>query len=159
MNWDAIGAIGEIIGALAVVLSLVYLARQMRTSNRLAISEAFRNANSQVNAINTTFGVNPEFHNTFRKVVNGALRDDMEPNERTMADFWLVSVCNIYDQLSRDVREGILDSSAKDFAGKGLFELPYFAEAWPLFKLHLNSQFVFEMERDFKLNTEGSPKW
>lgn len=26
MNWDAIGAIGEIVGALAVVLSLIYLA-------------------------------------------------------------------------------------------------------------------------------------
>ena len=33
MNWDAIGAIGEIIGAAAVVLSLVYLAVQIRTQN------------------------------------------------------------------------------------------------------------------------------
>lgn len=30
MNWDAIGAIGEIVGAFAVVLSLVYLAVQVR---------------------------------------------------------------------------------------------------------------------------------
>jgi len=30
MNWDAIGAIGEIIGAFAVVLSLVYLSVQIR---------------------------------------------------------------------------------------------------------------------------------
>ena len=30
MNWDAIGAIGEIIGALAVFLTLVYLATQIR---------------------------------------------------------------------------------------------------------------------------------
>jgi hypothetical protein len=28
MNWDAIGAIGEVIGAVAVVASLVYLAVQ-----------------------------------------------------------------------------------------------------------------------------------
>jgi hypothetical protein len=34
MNWDAIGAIGEVIGAAAVVLSLVYLANQIRISNR-----------------------------------------------------------------------------------------------------------------------------
>lgn len=34
MNWDAIGAIGEIIGATAVVASLVYLAVQIRTQNR-----------------------------------------------------------------------------------------------------------------------------
>ena len=34
MNWDAIGAMGEIIGAIAVVTSLIYLAVQIRTQNR-----------------------------------------------------------------------------------------------------------------------------
>ncbi len=33
MNWEAIGAIGELVGALAVVLTLFYLARQIRQSN------------------------------------------------------------------------------------------------------------------------------
>ena len=33
MNWDAIGAIGEIVGALAVVVSLVYLAIQIKIQN------------------------------------------------------------------------------------------------------------------------------
>ncbi len=33
MNWEAIGAIGEILGAFAVVISLVYLALQIRTQN------------------------------------------------------------------------------------------------------------------------------
>ena len=30
MNWDALGAIGEIVGAIAVVLSLLYLAVQVK---------------------------------------------------------------------------------------------------------------------------------
>jgi hypothetical protein len=34
VNWEAAGAIGEIIGATAVVGSLVYLASQIRTQNR-----------------------------------------------------------------------------------------------------------------------------
>lgn len=34
MNWDAIGAIGEIVGATAVFASLVYLAVQIRNQNR-----------------------------------------------------------------------------------------------------------------------------
>ena len=33
LNWDAIGAVGEIVGALAVVVSLIYLATQIRTQN------------------------------------------------------------------------------------------------------------------------------
>jgi len=34
MNWEATGAIGEIIGAAAVFVSLIYLASQIRISNR-----------------------------------------------------------------------------------------------------------------------------
>jgi hypothetical protein len=34
VNWDAIGAMGEIVGAAAVVASLVYLAAQIRNQNR-----------------------------------------------------------------------------------------------------------------------------
>ncbi len=34
MNWDAVGAIAELLGAVAVVVSLVYLASQVRTGTR-----------------------------------------------------------------------------------------------------------------------------
>jgi hypothetical protein len=36
MNWDAIGAIGETIGALAVIVTLAYLAIQVRVSRSVA---------------------------------------------------------------------------------------------------------------------------
>ena len=34
MNWEAISAIGQLVGALAVVISLIYLARQVGSSAR-----------------------------------------------------------------------------------------------------------------------------
>ncbi len=34
MNWDAIGAVGEILGALGVLVSLLYLATQIRDNTR-----------------------------------------------------------------------------------------------------------------------------
>lgn len=40
MNWDAIGAIGEVVGAVAVVASLVYLARQIRQNSSLVEQSA-----------------------------------------------------------------------------------------------------------------------
>src|SRR4029453_19281376 len=36
VNWEAIGAIGQIVGALAVVISLIYLAREIRSNARSA---------------------------------------------------------------------------------------------------------------------------
>ena len=43
MNWEAIGALGEIIGAIAVVSTLWYLAAQMKT-NTSAVNQAARQA-------------------------------------------------------------------------------------------------------------------
>ena len=39
MNWDAIGAIGEIVAAIAVVATLFYLARQIQQNNRMSRAE------------------------------------------------------------------------------------------------------------------------
>lgn len=51
MDWEAIGAIGEVVAAFAVVISLLYLANQIRAQNRESrlasiheLTESFRNA-------------------------------------------------------------------------------------------------------------------
>ena len=46
MNWDALGAIGEIVGALGVIATLAYLAVQVR-QNTGAIRGATLNAVTQ----------------------------------------------------------------------------------------------------------------
>ena len=55
MNWDAIGAIGEIIGAIAVVASLIYLSVQIRHNSR-QIEEQVRALNADsLTAIENSF--------------------------------------------------------------------------------------------------------
>lgn len=34
MNWEAIGALGEIAGAVAVIVTLLYLAKQIRQNSK-----------------------------------------------------------------------------------------------------------------------------
>ena len=55
MNWDAIGAAGEIVGAIAVVVTLFYLAQQIRQQNanndlsmQESILDGFNSVNSQL---------------------------------------------------------------------------------------------------------------
>jgi len=48
MNWDALGAVGEVVGALAVVLTLGYLAVQIRHSTKSAEDAVFRDVFSAV---------------------------------------------------------------------------------------------------------------
>lgn len=42
MNWEAIGAIGEIAGATAVIVSLIYVALQILANTRAMRFEAMR---------------------------------------------------------------------------------------------------------------------
>lgn len=49
MNWSAIGAIGEILGAVAVVVTLLYLAIQIRQNSRAVQVSALRDTTAQWN--------------------------------------------------------------------------------------------------------------
>lgn len=40
MSWDAVGALAELLGALGVIISLIYLATQIRSANRAAAVQA-----------------------------------------------------------------------------------------------------------------------
>ncbi len=54
MNWDAAGAIGEIVGAIAVFLTLVYLAAQIRQNTKAVRASAYDAAVTHVSGIRQT---------------------------------------------------------------------------------------------------------
>ncbi len=72
MNWDAIGAVGEWAGAIAVVVTLFYLALQMRQSQKMERAVAQRDLLLRVSE--WTRMVNRESDSAFDKLVIG-LRD------------------------------------------------------------------------------------
>lgn len=50
MNWIAVAAVGQVLGAIAVFVTLLYLARQIRLSNRQARLDAYRETMGSLNA-------------------------------------------------------------------------------------------------------------
>ena len=134
MNWDMLSAVSELAGVVAVVMSLLYVSRQISMSNRLARAEASRTPTSDLNMLNASFGPNQDFRTALRKAIEGQERMGFEPEDRVLLDLYLVSVTNIYEHLSREVLEGVLDEQSLDFGGKGLFELPFYRSSWPILK-------------------------
>ena len=47
MNWDAIGAISEILAAIVVVITLIYLAKQIRQNSQAVEISAPRDTTEQ----------------------------------------------------------------------------------------------------------------
>ena len=138
-----IGALGELAGAAAVVVSLVYLARQVRMSNRLAQAEAWRNPVSDLNSLNATFGSDPAFGMALFRILDGSDGSDLDDGEATRVMIYLISVANIYEQLFREVRDGVLDGRAlAEFTGSGVFDLPFLRANWAQVGPRLGQPFV-----------------
>ena len=51
MNWEMVGALAELLGATGVILSLLYLARQMRESTREARKDRLREIQAEANDV------------------------------------------------------------------------------------------------------------
>ena len=61
MNWEAIGAVGEVFGAVAVFLTLLYLARQIRANTRSSETASRQNvANEFRDWVRTFLSSDPE---------------------------------------------------------------------------------------------------
>lgn len=156
MELEVISVMADVIGAAAVVVSLIYLAQQVRTSNRLARAEAYRAPNSDLNGLNAAFCTDPVFRRAFNRALEGATRDEMDPDERMVLDGYLISVTNIYEQLSRETREGVIESGFDRFGARGLFALPYYRTSWSFYKLNLSAKFAEEFERSDAMQLEAN---
>jgi hypothetical protein len=70
INWEAVGAIAEIGGALVVIFTLIYLARQIRLSNRIAIANTEIEVRNAFGTINESVYSNPAVAELFVKVTD-----------------------------------------------------------------------------------------
>ena len=130
MNWDAIGAIGEIIGALAVLITLIYLSIQIRQNTRVArstvrqaISESSQTAASDV--IN-----NADVAKLFYGDINGEKVEGLDWF-RLQARCW--RDMHHYENVYFQATEGLFSSS--EWAGyrrniAALMVMPSYQEYW-----------------------------
>ena len=65
MNWDAVGAIAEVIGAIAVIVTLAYLAVQIRQNSRLLESSMVESHVSAANEVSKILATDSEAANIF----------------------------------------------------------------------------------------------
>jgi hypothetical protein len=112
MNWDAIGAIAELLGAVGVIASLVYLAGQIRNS-RDQMDE-----NTRALRAGTYQQFQVELRESFsmnepglESVVRTGLADpgDLDESGAFRFEFWISGVMHAYDNAYYQYRVGLLD--------------------------------------------------
>lgn len=131
-----------------MVVSLLYVSRQIAINHRLA--EAWRASTHAVTTLNAAFGVNPRFDQQVTRVMQGADVSSFELDDASIMTAYMASVGNVYEQVFREVRDGVLVQRAlyEFFVGRFLFESPFFRTKWHAFLRHLwSNSFVEWVER------------
>ena len=60
MSWEAVGAIGSLLGAISVFVTLLYLARQIKENSKLLTTSVYQTAMDGYNEMASLFLDNPE---------------------------------------------------------------------------------------------------
>jgi hypothetical protein len=116
MNWEALGAIGEVVGAAGVVVTLLYLAVQVRLSrhatdantqvNRAASAALSQDANSGLNQLLAS-------NSSLSKLLSGAMEqgsfDGMSADELFRVHMSMRAALQIMEATYFRYEEGLLD--------------------------------------------------
>jgi hypothetical protein len=153
MDWSAVGAVGELIGAVAVVLSLLYVGRQVRQSNTMARAAAWQALNSSMNGWGTTMASSPELSAALAKMhFHGLRRDDATDVERIQLAYACNAILGQLDLARRLGQDGVLtEREVDEFFGPGsaLFMLPYWLDLWPILRPGYSAEFGEWFERRY----------
>lgn len=104
MNWDAIGAIGELIGATVVALTLIYLVIQTRQNSASIHANTNQMNLSGFNQINIVLAENPKLAAIVEK---GTVAPETLSDEENYSFTWIIrSYMNLYLSLFDQYRAG-----------------------------------------------------
>jgi hypothetical protein len=133
MNWDAAGAVAEIVGALAVVISLLYLAVQLRNQNRESRAAAMHEVWSGFRESVSLLG-NPDTSVVYAKALANEKLTDAEQMQL------LVNIQNmfrVWEEAFMQQRRGRLDPEVWDSMLRQIMFVkgsPPFVYVWELRK-------------------------
>lgn len=153
MNWEMIGSIGEIIGAIAVVLSLLYVARQLKQTNSMARSAFRQELGSQATVWAMSIASSPSLAEALAKVHFQDLeRKDATGPERMQIAYAIVGLVGQMFFAYEHWKEGILTD--EEFAdlyspSNALLSKPYLASVWPMLRPGYPNDFNKWFERRF----------
>ena len=122
MNWEAIGAIGEVAGAIGVVASLFYLAFQIRVNNKALRSNKYQDLISEFRNAWLEGSNRPEDIEILIKADKEGI-DSLTNSEQRRWTALMFSYLTTFENAFHADREGVADPELWESARKGLKEM------------------------------------
>ena len=102
MNWDAISAVSETVSSIAVIISLIYLAQQIRHSNKLSQSQTRTDLRQQACAEVESLIQHPDIWLMFWK-------EELTDLERSRLHSFMLRALRFREYIWRQHKLGLLD--------------------------------------------------
>ena len=148
MNWEALGAIGETVGAVAVVLTLAYLAVQIRQNTRwLRASIADSHYRGVVDWI-TSVASDRELGRTF--LVGTQRFDDLSEEDQRQFLLLIFSQLKLFERLHYQLRQGNIEEelwNRETTSLRLMIQSPVFETWWAARRDLFQEDFQCEVER------------
>ena len=107
MTLDQFGSIGEIIGALGVMISLVYLAIQIRKNTEAERTSTYQAVVSDFGALNNTMASSPELSHLFVQAMENY--HQLSSNEKARISQLFFQCFRYFENMFYQHRKGYLD--------------------------------------------------
>ena len=109
MNWEAISAVGQLVGAIAVLITLIYLAIQMKQNTAAVATSTYESTMSGFNDINVVVASTPELASILNR---GCIStDELTEIETVQFNFILRCYANQWWKLYKLYDRGSLEGS------------------------------------------------
>ena len=106
MNWDAIGAIGEVAGAIGVIVTLIYLANQLRQNTNAMRSSTYEAYNQTGNSL-LDFGA--QFAADLATIQQHTNLQELTAEQSVVYSSWAMKIFNSMEATYLHHRAGSLD--------------------------------------------------
>jgi hypothetical protein len=154
VNWDALGAIAELLGAVAVFLTLAYLTVQVRQNskaleqqNKFSAAQIMQARTDTVMEVTSVVLMEPENLKVIAAINELDTLDikAMQPSESARFRMVLTMARSMFENNFQQARQGFL--SEDFYSGSVIRNLETFGEAFLKFGTPMSDEFRTEVER------------
>ena len=104
-----LGNFGEFVGAFAVVVTLMYLALQVRHAHRSTKADISQRLNDEIAELNRDVYLNPEFAALVNRAYAKSTLEELEPEEQQRLGRYFATILNRGRQIYELSRDGIVE--------------------------------------------------
>lgn len=118
MNWEAIGAIGELVGSLAVVITIGYLVVQIRQHNKSSESISTNQSRAASVEVTSAISSNTDAVKTYTQGMFD--RSSLEPHERVRFDLIVYQMLKVSETVFLEYSSGQVSKEVWEAQWRGV---------------------------------------